>query len=111
MQGGVSIVPVFSFNENNLFDVFNTQNKYVNWFRKKFQAIFGLSLPLIKNIWPKTTDHTLVFGKPMKLPKIENPSDELLQQYLEKYIDSVKELYKEYSPKYSIPSTKTLEII
>ena len=53
------------------------------------QRVFGISLPLIKNILPKECHITTVVGAPIEVPKIEEPSKEQVQEYLDKYIDAL----------------------
>lgn len=38
--------------------------------------MFGISLPLIKNIWPRKCNITVVVGTPIHVTKIDNPTDE-----------------------------------
>ena len=87
--------------------------------------MFGISLPLIKNIIPKKCDITVVVGKPLPCPKHEEPDNNLVgtevsgcvstacsyillqvQEYLDRYIESLKELYEENREKYNVPTTK-----
>jgi 2-acylglycerol O-acyltransferase 2 len=96
LQYGASIVPVFSFNETNSFSQFSTQNQCLNRIKAQFQAIFGLSLPLIKNIIPRRIPITSVCGKPLELPKIPEPTDEEVRRYLDLYIRELETLYENY---------------
>jgi 2-acylglycerol O-acyltransferase 2 len=74
--------------------------------------MFGISLPLVTNILPRRTNITVVVGKPLDFPKIEEPSKEDCDKYLSQYIKAVEDLYKENAPKYNIPKNKKpLEII
>lgn len=112
LQTGASLVPVFSFNENNTFGIIGVDNPLLNKIRRKFQAIFGISLPLITNIIPRKTPITVVVGKPLACPKVDEPSTEMVQEYLEKYIVLLKELYETNREKYNDPPSKPpLEIM
>eukprot|EP00056_Hartaetosiga_gracilis_P003002 m.58795 g.58795 ORF g.58795 m.58795 type:complete len:365 (-) comp11285_c0_seq3:43-1137(-) len=112
LETGCRLVPVFSFNENNTYDLLGLDNPLLDAFKTKFQRIFGISLPLIKNIFPKSVHVTTVIGKPIEVPHVENPSKEEIQKYLTIYIDSLTELYNENREKFNIPKDKPpLEVI
>ena len=83
LETGASLVPVYSFNENNTFNL--TENKMLDGFKKKFQAIFGISFPLVTNVIPKSAPITVVVGAPISCPKMEEPSDENVVKYLVRY--------------------------
>lgn len=55
LEAGASLVPCFSFNECNTYGVLGVSNPTINKARTKFQAIFGISLPLVTNIIPMKT--------------------------------------------------------
>ena len=38
-------------------------SKVLDMFKKKFQRVFGISLPLITNLIPKRADVTVVVGR------------------------------------------------
>eukprot|EP01135_Chromosphaera_perkinsii_P000551 Nk52_evm13s123 gene=Nk52_evmTU13s123 len=112
IEHGAHLVPVFSFNENNAFDQFSADNKLVNGAKLHFQRLFGLSLPLISNIFPKRANVTTVIGAPIETKQYDNPSDEMVKEVLDKYIESLEKLYDEHSKVYNEPSTKPpLEIL
>lgn len=77
-----------------------------------FQSLFGLSLPLIKNIIPKKTRVVCVFGEPIDIKMNTTPTESEIDETLEKYTQSVRKLYEKYGPLYNIPSNKpALKII
>lgn len=39
-------------------------------------------------------------GKPIEVPKVENPSAELIDEYHEKFYRSLKNLFEEYKHEY-----------
>ncbi|EGD74554.1 hypothetical protein PTSG_05918 [Salpingoeca rosetta] len=112
LETGSHLVPVFSFNENNTYDLIGIDNPLIDKLKNKFQRVFGISLPLIKNVLPKECHITTVVGAPIAVPKIEDPSKEQVQQYLNQYIEALRKLYNDNREKYNIPKTKPpLEII
>lgn len=99
---GASLVPIFGFNENNTFSQFDTKNSYVVSLKQWFQNLFGISLPLLKNIIPRKVPITVVVGSPIKVPKIDNPIDKDIQKYLDIYIQNITNLYSKYAKDYNI---------
>lgn len=106
LEHGASLVPVFGFNENNTYSQLAMSNEFIHSLKIKFQSLFGISLPLITNVVPKKTKITVVVGRPVEVPKIENPSSEEVQKYLDIYIEELKKLYNENKEKYNDPPNK-----
>ena len=50
-------------------------------------------------------------GKPIPVPKIENPSLEQILEYQKKYLDGLQDIYREYAPKYAPNDKKPLTFI
>ena len=49
---------------------------------------------------------TVVVGSPIPVPKIENPTNEEVQEYHAKYIVALQKLYDEFNPEYGNPDLK-----
>ena len=111
LRNDIQIVPVFTFNEGNLFDQFESQNLILNYSRNLFKYIFGITIPFVSNLIPMKTKCTTVIGKPIKFPKIENPTDKELKKYSRKYMKELEKLYEKYSFAYSTPKNKKLRIL
>eukprot|EP00038_Savillea_parva_P017076 m.18995 g.18995 ORF g.18995 m.18995 type:complete len:350 (+) comp3649_c0_seq2:15-1064(+) len=111
LEAGASLVPCFSFNECNTYGVLGVDNPTINSFRKKFQSIFGISLPLVTNVFPKKTAIRLVIGEPIQCPKTEEPSREQVQAYLDKYIASLEKLYNDNKDTYNTVPKPPLQIM
>ena len=45
----------------------------------------------------------MVVGSPIPVPRIENPTNEEVQEYHAKYIAALQKLYNEYNPQYGNP--------
>lgn len=93
-------------NENNTYTQFSVNRPIVSYIKRKFQNIFGISLPLISNLVPHKTHITVVVGQPIECPRVEDPSAELVQHYLDIYIEALTELYNANCAKYNAPPTK-----
>jgi hypothetical protein len=63
-------------NECNTYTLLGTNHPTVEALKRKFQSVFGISLPFIMNIIPKRTKITVVVGEPLHVPKIDSPSHE-----------------------------------
>jgi Diacylglycerol acyltransferase len=107
------MVPIFVFNENNAFDQFDTEHPFVLRLKKRFQKMFGISLPLLCNVFPKQTEMTIVFGNPISIkPGDDSSNEDNINKYLELYIQELKNIYRTYGKIYNIPPTKPeLEVI
>jgi hypothetical protein len=111
MEHGTPIVPVYSFNENSTYKLYQGGNKYLNDFKRRFQKVFGLTLPMVLNVLPKRVKITVVVGQPVPMPLNKNPSPEEVDRQLELYITKLRELYDANKDKYNDCKTKQLVII
>ena len=84
-------------NECNTYRLMGVDHPTIDKVKKKFQSVFGISLPLIKNLWPLKSRVTVVVGAPLAVPKVANPPDALVQEYLLKYIDALTEACDEHA--------------
>ncbi|XP_050523984.1 diacylglycerol O-acyltransferase 2-like [Daktulosphaira vitifoliae] len=109
LKTGASLVPVFSFGENNVYkkQVLETDSilyKFLKLFRWKGDRIvpegrhiFCFKYTLIPRRHPIFT----VVGKPINLPKIQNPSEEDIKKYHEIYTQELIKLFEENKHKYT----------
>jgi len=111
LEHGAQLVPVYSFNENRTYLLYQGGNKFFNQFRKHFKNLFGLTLPLVLNIVPRRTKITLVVGQPISMPFIKDPSPAEVDKHLSLYIGKLRELYEANKNKYNEPKNKELVII
>ena len=51
---------------------------------------------------PKPTPLTVIVGKPIKIPKNENPTDEDIDEYHSKFVTAVEKLYNDYKADYGM---------
>lgn len=50
-------------------------------------------------------------GEPLPLPKIENPSEEIVAKYHTLYIDALRKLFDQHKTKFGISETQELVIV
>ncbi|KAK9302948.1 hypothetical protein QLX08_005215 [Tetragonisca angustula] len=110
LKNGVPIVPVCSFGETNVYDQVtfpegSFMKKAITFIRKLvgipplfligrgfFQYSFG--------ILPRRTPITVVVGSPMELPKIEEPTEEQVNEYHGKFIEHMVDFFEKEKHKY-----------
>ncbi|XP_029828946.3 2-acylglycerol O-acyltransferase 1 [Ixodes scapularis] len=109
LQCGADLVPVFSFGENDIYyQAKNPPGSRLRWFQEKMKALTGFS-PVIfhgRGIFqynfgyvPFRERIATVVGKPLGVPKIENPTAEDVSFWHEKYITALTELFEEHKAK------------
>jgi 1-acyl-sn-glycerol-3-phosphate acyltransferase len=97
LKYGVAIRPVYVFGEGKLFN--NVQGLWstrLSWNRCGIPTIITwgrLLFPLLPKNWVKLH---IVVGRPLKLPKIENPTKDEVTVWHEKYINELKRIYDEH---------------
>lgn len=110
LKHGTPLVPIFSFGETDIYDqvygkegsLFRRTQDYI---RKKiglapvvllgrgfFQYTFG--------IIPQRKPITVVVGSPIEVPKIEEPTTEQINEYHEKFIEQLCDLFEKNKHKY-----------
>ncbi|XP_029767417.1 2-acylglycerol O-acyltransferase 2 [Terrapene carolina triunguis] len=121
MEHGAPLVPVFSFGENELFD--QVDNPKGSWLRRtqhRLQQIMGISLPLFHargvfqysfGLLPYRRPIFTVVGKPIKVEKKHNPSQEEVDRLHQTYIEELCKLFEAHKTKYNVPEDRHLEFI
>ncbi|KAM5179988.1 2-acylglycerol O-acyltransferase 2 [Mantella aurantiaca] len=121
IQHGASLVPVFSFGENELFDqVDNPKGSFVRMLQEKLQKIMGVALPLFHargvfqysfGLMPyRRPIHTIV-GKPIQVVENSSPSDEEVDKLHTFYMEKLSELFEEHKTQYNVPADRHLTFI
>uniref|UniRef100_A0A8C3XNY9 Acyltransferase n=1 Tax=Chelydra serpentina TaxID=8475 RepID=A0A8C3XNY9_CHESE len=121
MEHGAPLVPVFSFGENELFDqVDNPKGSWLRRMQHRLQQIMGISLPLFHargvfqysfGLLPYRRPIFTVVGKPIKVEKKHNPSQEEVDRLHQMYIEELCKLFEEHKTKYNVPEDRHLEFI
>ncbi len=57
---------------------------------------------------PCRVSQLLVIGKPMKVPKISNPSHQEIQHYLDAFIESMRGIYQRHQAAAGYPDSKLI---
>eukprot|EP00128_Syssomonas_multiformis_P000790 Colp12_sorted_trinity150504_noHs@30205 len=93
LETGCSLVPAYSFGETSTYAQVSADHAVVNFIKKEFQKVFGLSLPFICNVLPRPCTVTTVIGAPIHVTKVENPTDKQVDDLLQEYIVQLKKLF------------------
>mmetsp|Transcript_43232 Transcript_43232/g.108249 ORF Transcript_43232/g.108249 Transcript_43232/m.108249 type:complete len:346 (-) Transcript_43232:435-1472(-) len=96
MQTGSSLVPVYTFGENDSYNQLSDSIPGVVWVKKRFQRVFGISLPLITNLIPLKCNATTVVGKPIRVEKNLAPTDAQVDAVLGEYVTQLEKLFDEH---------------
>ncbi|KAI8870061.1 diacylglycerol-acyltransferase [Ramicandelaber brevisporus] len=111
IKNGASLVPVFSFGENDVYDQLpNEKGTLIYTIQKKMQSILGFTLPMFHGrgifnyqygILPWRVPLTVVIGKPIHVVQDETPSDEYVEEIHRKYMDALMALYDKHKDTYA----------
>ncbi len=99
LQFGYTIQPCYSFNENKLFLNFTGLEKF-RLFLNKLKIPGTWFISKIGFMPHYDLDITIVVGKRIDLPKIENPSDEEVKKFHELYVNELTRLFYKFNDIY-----------
>ncbi|RUS34772.1 diacylglycerol acyltransferase-domain-containing protein [Jimgerdemannia flammicorona] len=139
MRNGASLVPVFSFGENDLYEQLQNEKGSNVWkWQKAIQKAMGFTLPLfhgrgmfnydlgllphrraIHTIAPHLyqyrlthpTVFVLIVGRPIDLVKTANPTEEEVLAAQKLYIDELQNIYDKYKDVYAKDRKRDMTII
>ncbi|KAI9032053.1 diacylglycerol acyltransferase-domain-containing protein [Hyaloraphidium curvatum] len=103
LQNGASLVPVFSFGENDLFDL-EDPTPTVQKLNEVTKKAYGVTVPLFHGrgifsynfgLLPYRRHVVTIVGQPIECPLIENPSEEVVREYHTKYLAGLKKIWDE----------------
>ncbi|KAI9299250.1 diacylglycerol acyltransferase [Neoconidiobolus thromboides FSU 785] len=115
IKTGSNLVPVFGFGENQILDtVIPEPDSYIHKLQIKMKQALGFTMPIFHGrgiftynygIMPKRVPLTIVVGKAIKVKQVDNPSNELVAEVHQQYMDALLDLYNRNKALYSpIPS-------
>ncbi|WVR08931.1 hypothetical protein IAU60_005990 [Kwoniella sp. DSM 27419] len=121
IKEGADLVPVFSFGENDIYEqLANDKGSWVYKLQKNFQKAFGFTLPLFYGrglfnynygLMPFRHPIVSVVGKPIRVKKDTNPSDEAVQEMQHLYIEELMRIWDRYKDLYARGRTKELTLV
>ncbi|KAK6627929.1 hypothetical protein RUM44_010411 [Polyplax serrata] len=110
LQNGSPLVPVFSFGEIEILkQVLPAKHPWLAAFQIWFKKLTGIA-PVIffgkgifgdyVGIMPRQCPMTVVVGKPIPVKKMENPTEEQVENLHKQFIDAIIELFNSEKHKY-----------
>ncbi|XP_065223052.1 diacylglycerol O-acyltransferase 2-like protein 6 [Planococcus citri] len=100
LKTGTPLVPVFSFGEQNLYSRY--QSKWLQKMVKKITGIYDVVPKGRMGILPYRHPVNTVVGKPIHVPKIENPSTKDIDEYHAKFVQELTALFEDNKCKYDV---------
>eukprot|EP00939_MAST-03C_sp_MAST-3C-sp1_P000378 g378.t1 len=121
LETGCDLVPIFSFNETNCWEILNLDEKNggplqrfcgssLRYLKQRFQRITGLSLPVVLNVIPMKSNITVVVGRPIAVKKVEKPTEQQIRAVLETYIEALRALHEDNRARLS-PGKPPLRVV
>ncbi|XP_012062634.1 PREDICTED: diacylglycerol O-acyltransferase 2 [Atta cephalotes] len=104
LKYGTALVPVFSFGETDLYNqIYSPEGSTLRRIQNYIRNLIGLA-PIVFSgrgffqysfgLIPKRLPVTVVVGSPIELPKIDEPTTEQINEYHEKFMKSLVELFE-----------------
>lgn len=104
LKSGASLVPMFSFGELDLYDQpANPPGSKLRRWQDFVKAVTGIAptkfigrgfFQYSYGMIPRRKPLNLVVGQPIDVPKTENPSDELVNEYHQKFMEGLIDLFE-----------------
>ncbi|KAK7445140.1 diacylglycerol O-acyltransferase 1 [Stygiomarasmius scandens] len=121
IQHGADLVPVFSFGENDIYEQMpNEKGTTVYALQKKFQSVFGFTLPLFHGrgllnynlgLMPYRRQIVAVIGNPIHVEQCDKPSIEEVMRVQKLYIEELTRIWNTYKDQFAKARTRELSII
>ncbi|RDB18532.1 Diacylglycerol O-acyltransferase 2B [Hypsizygus marmoreus] len=121
IQHGADLVPVFSFGENDIYEQMpNEKGTTVYALQRKFQSVFGFTLPLFHGrgllnynlgLMPYRRQIVAVIGKPIPVERCEKPTLEEVMRVQHLYIEELTRIWHTYKDEFAKARLRELSII
>nr|XP_045364770.1 2-acylglycerol O-acyltransferase 2-like [Camelus bactrianus] len=126
LMHGASLVPIFSFGDNDLFDQYeNSSGFWWQWFNDKLYKMTGINIPLFSRLqgkgpglWLQDSGGSrsgppptscLAVGTPIEVQKTPHPSQEEVDRLHQRYLQELSNLFEAHKLKYNVPIDQHLE--
>ncbi|XP_024287467.1 diacylglycerol O-acyltransferase 2 [Oncorhynchus tshawytscha] len=120
LQQGSDLVPVYSFGENNVYkQVIFEEGTWCRLAQKRLQKILGFApclfhgCGLFSDSWgmvPYNKPITTIVGEPITVPKVEEPTRDMVELYHAMYIKSLRSLFDKYKTRFGLKESDILHI-
>lgn len=96
MQSGAPLVPCFAFGQGSTYNWWRPEGAWVQRMSRRIGMV-PMALVGRGGSWlPCRSRMTVVFGRPIEVPQHDAPPDELLQEYLDRFIADMRELFDKH---------------
>uniref|UniRef100_A0A8V5GS21 Monoacylglycerol O-acyltransferase 3 n=2 Tax=Melopsittacus undulatus TaxID=13146 RepID=A0A8V5GS21_MELUD len=121
LHHGASLVPVFSFGENELFHQRRPPpGSALRMLQERVLRMLGLALPLFHargvfqydlGLLPFRRAVCSVVGRPLQLPRVPNPPPEAVSLWHIRYLRRLQELFERHKEEFGIPKERHLHFL
>ncbi|XP_069748257.1 diacylglycerol O-acyltransferase 2 [Narcine bancroftii] len=122
LQNGADLVPVYAFGENEVYrQVIFEEGSWLRAIQRKFQKLIGFAPCIFRGrgffssgswgLVPFAKPINTVVGEPISVPRIKNPSPEMVDHYHRIYMQSLVKLFNKYKSKFGYCESECLEVI
>lgn len=102
LRYGYKLHPVYTFGESDTFTTFDLCTSLRLWLNKfKIPTPIAFGDPLMPVLPRRTAGLLTVYGKPLQLPKIDDPKPEDVDKWHAQYLSSLVALYDEHKSSFS----------
>lgn len=113
LETGATLVPVFSFGENDIYSTYLPKNgSLLQKFQQFFKRLTTVGFPIVWGygiIFPYKRPITTVVGNPIHVEKCEQPTNEQVDELHKHFISELVKLFETY--KVTIPTEKHKKLI
>lgn len=121
LKNGASVVPIFSFGENEIYkQVPNPEDSKLRKIQNAVEKLIGVSPPLFfgRGVYqytfgflPQRKLIDVIVGKPIDVEKIENPTEDDVNQLHKKYIQELQALYDKHKANYEPYKNTNIQLV
>ncbi|KAL4457002.1 hypothetical protein ABPG74_014640 [Tetrahymena malaccensis] len=102
LKYGYKIYPMYSFNENKLFNTLDDTLLNFRLYLNKLKLVTAIFYSKYLFILPDPNYNlTSIVSKGIQLPKIENPTKQDVEKYHQMYINELKELFNRHKARFN----------
>ncbi|TKR57498.1 hypothetical protein L596_030753 [Steinernema carpocapsae] len=121
LENGAHLVPTYSFGENSLYtQIVHKQGTWVRTLQTKMKEITGFAIPHFNGrrifnysfgVLPYRKPINIVFGAPIPVQKVANPTEEQVQEVHDKYCEALMKLFDDHKANYGICEATKIDIL
>ncbi|XP_058268396.1 diacylglycerol O-acyltransferase 2 [Hemibagrus wyckioides] len=121
LQKGADLVPVYSYGENEAYkQVIFEEGSWWRWVQRKLQKLLGFAPCIFHGCGFFSTESwgfvpygkpiNTVVGEPITVPKMEDPTPDVVEMYHTMYVNSLTTLFNKYKTRFGLKESDILHI-